>query len=404
MPKPESLQDTHARGDPSRADEGAELDRLRQAHEVLLASHRRILQLIELCPHPFYSVSEDGRLLFANRATAEFLGFPADEVVGRLYAEVRPDAAMAEAELHAVRRTIARGEPVVAYERLMRDGAGRTRVALLHDIPYFDEEYGQHALLGIGTDITDRVAKERIDRELELARLVQRGLLPPPFPSLERFQVAAWHRAAAATGGDYYDWESLSDGRLMVSIADVCGHGIGPALLAADCRAYFRAARAATDSVADVVMRVNRLLADDLQHGAFVTAALAILDSPRRRVELHSAGLAPLLLFDAARCTTATLGADGVPLGIERELRTVETRQIVLGANDLLVLLTDGFFEAVSPDGEAFGVERVARILAAGYRLGPAEIIDEIRMEVFRFVGDQPQRDDLTAVVVKCTG
>ncbi len=108
---------------------------------------------------------------------------------------------------------------------------------------------------------------ERIERDLSAAQTIQRALLPRCAPNIAGFDIAGWNRPADQTGGDYYDWQMLPDGNWIITLADVSGHGIGPALVTAACRAYMRASSVHDGDLASLTTRINRLLIDDLPRG-----------------------------------------------------------------------------------------------------------------------------------------
>lgn len=128
----------------------------------------------------------------------------------------------------------------------------------------------------------ERTGREKIERELDLARAIQHGLMPAGPPPMEGFEIAGWNKPASQTGGDFYDWHALRGGRVMVAVADVAGHGIGPALLAADCRAYLRASAMHLPDIEMILERVNELVCDDISEGRFVTAAVGVIERRHR--------------------------------------------------------------------------------------------------------------------------
>ena len=137
---------------------------------------------------------------------------------------------------------------------------------------------------------------ERVNQDLETARSIQQGLLPTELPGLEDFDVAGWNQPADQTGGDYFDWQTLPDGRLAISLGDATGHGIGPALVTASCRAYARASFLVGEQEG-VLNRLNQLLAADLPSNRFVTYAVILLDPVTSGVEVLSAGHGPILWY-----------------------------------------------------------------------------------------------------------
>jgi serine phosphatase RsbU (regulator of sigma subunit) len=224
------------------------------------------------------------------------------------------------------------------------------------------------------------------------------------------------NRPADLTGGDYYDWQELPDSRLAIVLADVTGHGIGPALVMAVCRAYARASAPIISDPAVLVARLNDLLHADLPSDRFITFAIAIL-SPDGRVELLSAGHGPTLLYRAATGDIQQFGGDGLPLGIAPGEVYGPTSSFRMEQGDALMMLTDGFFEWQRPsDGECFGIPRLCEAMIGsirGQRAGDdgtsgdgvvaAAMIRSIDAAVTKFADGAPQADDMTAVVVRRT-
>lgn len=242
---------------------------------------------------------------------------------------------------------------------------------------------------------------ERIRAELETARTIQQGLLPSEGPRLAGYDVAGWNQPADQTGGDYFGWQELPDGRIAFTLADVTGHGIGAALVAATCHAYARAGMVEQSDLSALVGQLNRLLCDDLPPGKLVTFVAAALEPAEGQLELLSAGHGPLLLYTASDDRVQGFGAHGIPFGIVPTMPYGPTQQIHLAAGDLLVLVTDGFFEWENAGHEDFGIARLQEAVRAARHLPAAQIIASLHEAVVRFAGDTRQLDDLTAVVVK---
>jgi sigma-B regulation protein RsbU (phosphoserine phosphatase) len=243
--------------------------------------------------------------------------------------------------------------------------------------------------------------KNRLARDLEIARDIQRNLLPKTTPEIPGYQIGGWSEAADETGGDYFDWLQLSDGRLVVSIADASGHGIGSALLVTVCRAYFRAATQVDVAIEHAVARVNDLIAMDMPEGRFVTLALCILDPQEHSLNMYSAGHAPVLFYRASEANVMAFAADVVPLGLFSPMIASASRILVFEPGDILLLITDGFFEWHNPECEEFGIERLQQFIAAYHDLEPSEFIRTLHEEVLVFASGTVQADDLTAVLIK---
>ncbi len=247
-----------------------------------------------------------------------------------------------------------------------------------------------------------RRSLERIQDEMEMARAVQQGLMPAKPPEVPGFEIAGWNRPADRTGGDYFDWQVLPDGRVAVVIADVSGHGLGPALLMTVCRAYARACVPLGPELGSSLRRVNALLHEDVRSGRFVTLAIVLLDGKTGECELLSAGHGPLLLLRDGAGGVERFEGDGLPLGILDDEDFGAPRRFTLNRGDVLLLVTDGFIEwARGGDGELYGEERLAACLTANSRIGATELIEVLARDVESFAGDTPQPDDMTAVAIR---
>jgi len=242
---------------------------------------------------------------------------------------------------------------------------------------------------------------KEVEHDLEIARSIQQSLLPRVRPSVNGLDISGWNLPADATGGDYFDWKLLRDGRMVVTLADVTGHGIGPALLASVCRAY---ARSSFDTHADVVhamQHINRFFGEDLPAGRFATFVAAVCSSDEGKIELLSAGHGPLFVYSSARDTFDQFGAQTIPLGLLPELSVAEPLMLHLDEGDLIVLATDGFFEWENASGNEFGSERLEQVIRGSCHLAPEAIIAELYSAVTHFAAGTKQIDDLTAVVIK---
>jgi serine phosphatase RsbU (regulator of sigma subunit) len=240
-----------------------------------------------------------------------------------------------------------------------------------------------------------------VNHDLDIARSIQQGLLPSQSPKLDDFEIAGWNQPADQTGGDYFDWQSLPDGRLAVSLGDATGHGIGPALISSLCRAYARASFTVNGDHDQLLGRLNRLLANDLSANRFVTFAVVFLDPPNSEVEVLSAGHGPILWYRSATNELESLGAQGIPLGMMVEVNYEKAQPRRLAPGDMIVLVTDGFYEWQNPQGEEFGLERLESVIRESHKCSADEVIVRLRSAVEGFCKGTEQMDDLTAIVLK---
>lgn len=245
--------------------------------------------------------------------------------------------------------------------------------------------------------------KRRIERDLDIARSIQQGLLPGVDPQLPGFDVAGWSRSADQTGGDFYDFLPLDDGRLAFAIADATGHGIGPALVSVEARALFRAVSGGPAGLEAAVATMHRMLCLDLPENRFVTAFCGILDPRTATVDYLSAGQGPILLYEAATGAIRDLPVQGLPLGFVPEATYEHAARVSLAAGDVLVLLTDGFYEWADDRGESFGEDRVRDVVRRLHSASATGIIAGMHQAVGDFAGGTRQADDLTAVIVRRT-
>jgi serine phosphatase RsbU (regulator of sigma subunit) len=242
---------------------------------------------------------------------------------------------------------------------------------------------------------------EAVEHDLQVARSIQQSLLPKEPPQIAGFEIAGWNQPADDTGGDYFDWKTQIDGKVVVSLADVTGHGIGPALLAAICHAYARSSFSMERDLTAAFEHINQALGADLQSGRFVTfvAALCRPDSPE--LQILSAGHGPLFIYSRSEDRFIDVNPQTVPFGILPFFRSDPPAQLRLGSGDLVLLPTDGFFEWENDRGEQFGVKRMEEVIRASRQLAPPEIIAQLYDAVTRFSNGTKQQDDLTAVIIK---
>ena len=273
---------------------------------------------------------------------------------------------------------------------------------------YVAKQIRKHVVAALAEAAT-RQKLEMIEHDLGIARSIQVGLLPRSAPAIDGYDIAGWSQPAAQTGGDYYDWMELPGGRVIFTIADASGHGIGPALLIAACRAYFRAIAAHDDPLERICAQVDRLVTNDVTAGRFITAAVALLEPEHDRLSLYSAGHAPLYLYVASGDEVKTFDADQPPLGTSFGMGdgdgdtdgATRARVIPLAPGDVFVLVTDGFFECMNGDGELLGPARLADAIRRHHAAGAADLIQRLHDDISAFSRGVAQSDDRTAVVIR---
>ena len=243
--------------------------------------------------------------------------------------------------------------------------------------------------------------KQKLERELNMARHIQEGLLPTSALCQGGFELVGWNKPADQTGGDFFDYQSLDNGLISVAIADVTGHGMGPALVAAECSALLRATFSFSPQLAVGVNSVNRLLSARLPDDRFVTLFFGLLDPAKNELSYISAGHGPLIMVRGESGEIEKLGVHGPPMGIAPDWPYEAPNHIHFNSGDFLFLLTDGFFESPNLAREQFGMTRLQELLQSSYQLPSADLIHHVYANLLRYCEGAKQEDDLTAVMVK---
>ena len=252
----------------------------------------------------------------------------------------------------------------------------------------------------------EEIEKERLQRELDIARAVQQRLLPQRLPHVHGLGLAATSVPALEVGGDYYDVLALDADRLAVIVADVSGKGTQAAFYMAELKGIFHALVRETETPAAFLRRANRALVGSLSAGTFVTAISATVDARTGRVTLARAG----------HCPAALLPADGLPrlvegkglgLGLDRGNvfdRTLDEVTVALAPGDALVLYTDGVVESRSESEEEYGYDRLLADLDRDGGLDAPDLHAALLGDLNAFLGAARYGDDMTLVVLKWQG
>jgi len=248
--------------------------------------------------------------------------------------------------------------------------------------------------------------KKRLDHDLEIARDIQRILLPSESPAVTGFEISGINVPARQVSGDYFDYIKVDDQRLGVAIADVSGKGVPASLIMAICRSVLRSQSADNPSPADVLRKVNRQLYPDIKEDMFISMAYVIFDQANNHVTLARAGHDAPLLYKRSTQTVTPLKPRGMALGIDSgsvfDRLTVDF-DVSLERDDCLVLYTDGVTEALDSEGYEFGIERTVQSVRASAMRGASAIVTRVIDDVRNFAGSQPQNDDITLIAIHKT-
>jgi phosphoserine phosphatase RsbU/P len=251
-------------------------------------------------------------------------------------------------------------------------------------------------------EVGDRVVMKR---DLQIAREIQMWLLPLNPPQIPGLEIAFATRPANTVAGDYYDafpriFPQATEDTYFLAVADVAGKSIPAALLMATFQASLKTLSTTGGSLAQVVDGMNHYACTNSQGGVrFTTAFLAEYSPSTRSLSYVNAGHNfPMLRRDSGAIERLETG--GLPLGIQAEA-TYQTGQLQLQKGDWLVIFTDGVVEAVNQRDEEYGESRLLSIVQAGANVEPAKLLSRIMVDLDLFVGNTPQHDDVTCMLVK---
>ncbi len=247
--------------------------------------------------------------------------------------------------------------------------------------------------------------RDRLRHSLELAKEVQQKLLPKNNPRIAGLEVAGKIIYCDETGGDYHDFIELRDNaaeKLGVAVGDVAGHGISSALLMATVRSALRQRLALPGSIAQIITDVNRQLSVDFaDSGQFVTLFYLALDPANQILEWVRAGHEPAILYDPTRNSFLELGGTGMALGVDKYCQYEKRRIEGFSSGGIIVIGTDGVWEARNDSGQMFGRTAIKDIIREHSAAGADDIIETIFSQIKKFRNASQPEDDETLVVIK---
>lgn len=260
--------------------------------------------------------------------------------------------------------------------------------------------------------IEAEIRKNKIEGDLAVARTIQQASLPKDIPVIPGYDIAAGTTPADETGGDTFDLIDLSllthDPRppdashpgAVILMGDATGHGVGPALSVAQARAMVRMGIRLGAPLDRIAVHLNAQMSEDLPPGRFITAFIGHLRPDRHHIEYVAPGQAPLVIVRAdGRLEESS--ANAMPLGIDPELMAEQVEPLRLDPGDVFLLLSDGYYEAMDPEGEQFGMDRTLAAVRSAQAGSAADILRAVNDATRAFARGRPFGDDQTAVIVK---
>lgn len=245
----------------------------------------------------------------------------------------------------------------------------------------------------------DALEKQKMEEELEIAKDIQKMLLPQRLPELKNFEIATLSVSSKQVGGDYYDVIKLDDENYCVSIADVSGKGVPASLLMANLQAFLKSICRQNLELAKATSIINDLIAENTTDGKFITFFWGILNDKEKKFKYVNAGHNPPILLRGGEVRYMAKG--GIILGVMQSVFPYETETIELQRDDVLVFFTDGVTEAKNINDKEFTDERLENLLRSVCHLSAKEILDQITKEIKEFTEGTTQSDDITMIIIK---
>jgi PAS domain S-box-containing protein len=332
--------------------------------------------------------------------------------------EIRDDFSEWESRLHPDERQLAR-DTIDAYltgktaefelEHRLRHRDGSYRWILSRGAAVRDAAGRPYRMVGSHLDITHRKQAEARYREHEAqliaAEEIQRHLLPQSPPVVAGLDIAGHCYPAEFAAGDHFDFLPLSNGSLAIVVGDVCGHGVGPAILMASLHAHIRTFAETYRGIPQILGKANRVLLRESVESRFVTLLAVQIDPLQRTMTYVNCGHPPGLILNAAGELKAELPGRYLPLGVLPDVEYSLDGPILLEAGDAVLLMTDGILEAAGPDGSLFGAQRTRQVFQQHRERPAAEIVQTLYRAARDFAGTDQLNDDVTLAVIRvlCT-
>jgi serine phosphatase RsbU (regulator of sigma subunit) len=247
--------------------------------------------------------------------------------------------------------------------------------------------------------MADAAEKKQMDREFALAREIQQRLLPDNPPEIEGYELYGSNVASRQVSGDYFDFRPRSDKKIYAAIADVCGKGVGPALLMASLQASFHAWADESVSVPEMTGRLSEAISRRTGPDRFITFFLVLLDPATGEIEYTNAGHNPGLWLKKDG-TLEELNSHGLPLALFPG-RPYGSSRLTLGENEVLCLYTDGVTEANDPEGNEFGMARLKEVLVSQIGHEPPDIDAALGRALEAHAAGEPYADDRTLLMIR---
>jgi PAS domain S-box-containing protein len=359
----------------------------------------RLSNAVEKTADTVFITNRDGVIEYVNPAFEATTGYSSAEALGNNPRILKSGKVEAE-KYRDLWKNILNGE-VYRTTTINRKKSGELYHAEQTITPMKNSEGQVTHFVSVLKDVTENLERQKREIEMHYASMVQKKLYPVESPKLAGFDIEGAVFPAEATCGDYFDYLSMPNRALGIAIGDVCGHGLGPAFIMAETRAYVRSLAKGCSEPNEILDPINEWLHSDLEEASYVTLLLARIDVSARSLVYANAGHTPGYILDRAGRLKAVLDSTGLPLGMFPHSKCAASERLDFVPGDLLVLLTDGITESEGPDGSMFEGDRVLEVIRAHQEEPAEQIVLHVRRAIWDFTQSVKPYDDLTIVVCK---
>lgn len=361
-----------------------------RAEETLAATKSRLEMILNAISDGVIGIGPTGEIAFLNTAAEQLL----DEDSCAHGASPNPDTRNLIDSLQDVELENGRGSRQIELQR--GDGSSIHLQCTVQSAL----KQGQFAGTVITLqDVSAQHERRILELDMQSAQIVQRTLLPNQPPQMTGLEIAGAVYPASLLCGDYLDFIRHSEDEISTVIADVTGHGFGPAMQMVDARSYLRAILESESCPAAALQRLNQYLMRDLVEGSFTTMFLARWNATQRQLTYAAGGHEAWLLQHDG--TLQSLQTTGLVLGVDADASFQRVGPLKINCGDVLLLVTDGVFETMSAGRELYGWPRTLTAAQALRHKSAAEIVDGLYQETRDFAGNQHQADDVAIGIVK---
>ena len=375
----------------------------RKAIKELRESEMRHRTLIENASDIIVVLNSKGVVSFISPACEKVLGKKEDDFIGKDWFQFAEESFRLKIK-NEYFRSLSQKLVSFSFEGRFIDANGDSRVLDATAQNLLNDEAIKGVVLNV-RDVTERLKSQAAIRdsaeEFRVAREIQQHLFPKQAPIIDGFDIAGASSPAAATGGDYFDYLKTTDGQLVLAVADVSGHGAGPAMLMAETRAYLRLLVRNRHHLGDILVRANNMVGEDVGKDRFITMHLVKLDSKSKMIAHSSSGHTPGYIIGEKGEIKSKMKRTGIALGVTPDAPYEVEGPLKLVKGDIIILLTDGLAETPNSEGELFGAQRVIDELHRNRSLSAAEIVNSVFKRVADFSQGAEQEDDYTMIVAK---